>query len=58
VVDRPFASSWSAALSASAERVPSDRIATLLPCAHDPALADLEPLGTSGSGTPTPLPRG
>ena len=31
VVDRPFASSSSAAFSASASRVPSDRIATVLP---------------------------
>ncbi len=48
VVDSPLASSWSAAFSASASRVPSERIATLLPSLHDPALADFEPLRRFG----------
>ena len=48
VVDRPLASSWSAALSASARRVPSERIATLLPSLDHAALADLELLGRFG----------
>jgi hypothetical protein len=30
----------------------------LLALAHDPALADLQQLGVSGSATPVPLPRG
>jgi hypothetical protein len=56
VVERPRASSASAALSASARRVPSERMRDLGALAHDAALADLQHAAGSGAAaTPTPV---
>ena len=49
VVERPLASSWSAALSASASRVPSERSATLLPSRTIRPLPIASRSGVSGS---------
>src|SRR3546814_12160004 len=48
----------SAAFSASASRVPSDRIATVLPLRTTRPLPISSFPGPSGSGPPTPLPPG
>src|SRR5688572_18909659 len=58
VVESPLPSSMSAALSASASRVPSERIATFLPSRTTRPLPISSRSGVSGSATPVPLPRG
>ena len=58
VVDRPMPASVSAALSASARRVPSDRMATCLPSRMMRPLPIGSGTPTSGISMPTPSPRG